>query len=473
MKERKLNNIILLILGGVILISFNDAKAQILSKKFLPSKKIEQHITIDGRLSESIWDSVPVAHNFVQHEPYNGRKPSYPTSVHVAYDNDALYLGAFMQKDSSKISAGLSQRDNWGGMTDYFGVWLSPFNDGINGFEFWVSAGGNQIDAKRTLNRADRNWDEVWQSATTVTDSGWIAEIRIPYSAIRFPKSDLQSWGINFWRSDKKSGEQSTWNYIDREVAGALNQSGVLKNLKDIKPPLRLSFMPYVSSYLIRNENGKFSSSYKGGMDIKYGINESFTLDMMLIPDFGQVQSDDEVLNLSPFETKYSEKRTFFTEGAELFEKADIFYSKRIGGTPEYRSKVNDNTEDGKYGKHFVIDENPNSAQMINATKISGRTERGLGIGVMNSMVANTYATLLDTLTGEKREIRTQPFTNYNVIVFDQTLDNNSYASLINTNYVNDSVRANVTGFESEFKNKRNTHALEVDFNYAYRRLPG
>lgn len=150
-----------------------------------------------------------------------------------------------------------------------------------------------------------------------------------------------------------------------------------MKGIENIKPPTRLSFSPYFSVYADKSsDKSSFETNYRGGLDLKYGINESFTLDMMLIPDFGQVQSDDQVLNLSPFETKFDEKRQYFTEATELFNRGDIFYSKRIGSSPKYRYDVEDNLEDNE-----IVVENPVEAKIINSTKISGRTSKGLGIG--------------------------------------------------------------------------------------------
>ena len=178
---------------------------------------------------------------------------------------------------------------------------------------------------------------------------------------------------------------------------------------------------------------------------------------MMLVPDFGQVQSDDVVLNLSPFEVFYNEQRQFFIEGAELFNRADIFYSRRIGARPNKYWDVED-----QLGENEDVIENPSESQLVNATKISGRTSKGLGIGFLNAMTLNTFAKIRDTITGEEREFLTQPFTNYNLISFDQTLKNNSYASIINTNVsrFEDNYSANVTGAELRLNNKSKTYSI-------------
>ena len=173
----------------------------------------------------------------------------------------------------------------------------------------------------------------------------------------------------------------------------------------------------------------RLGATYNGGLDLKYGINESFTLDATLVPDFGQVRSDDQVLNLSPYEVKFNENSPFFMEGTELFSKGGIFYSRRIGSKPNGYDNAYDQLDANE-----VVTSNPSESTLINATKISGRTQSGLGIGIFNAMTRNMHATIKDTLSEDIREVLTGPFTNYNMIVVDQSLKNNSYVSFVNTN---------------------------------------
>ena len=196
---------------------------------------------------------------------------------------------------------------------------------------------------------------------------------------------------------------------------------------------------------------------YNGGLDFKYGINESYTIDVMLIPDFNQIQSDDQELNLSPYETYYDEKRYFFTEGVEIFNKGNIFYSRRIGKVPtkfdSVKYLINDNE---------VIVKNPPITQIYNATKFSGKTNKGFGIGFLNAFTGTSYAEILDTISDRKRTILTEPFSNYSVIALNQPLPNNSYISLTNTNF--SSFGRNYTSFvtaqEGYIRNKSNSWAL-------------
>lgn len=255
------------------------------------------------------------------------------------------------------------------------------------------------------------------------------------------------------------------WNPVDPKVNGFINQEGLWTGIDKIEAPLRLSFSPYFSSYLNHYPNKTagvkdLTSSVNGGMDVKYGISEGFTLDMTLIPDFGQVQSDNHILNLSPFEVKYNENRSFFTEGTELFNKGNLFYSRRIGSQPIHYYDVQDTA--GSYahikpGEHFL--KNPQESKLLNATKISGRTKKGLGIGFFNAITKPMYAEVEDK-DGNRRKIETNPLTNYNILVVDQTLKNNSAVSFINTNVLRSGSDkdANVSAALFDFNNKKNTY---------------
>ncbi len=438
--------------------AFRDSDS-LKTRKKVESYRINSSITIDGKLDESDWSNANEAADFIQHEPYNGAAPSEKTTVKVLYDDNALYIGARMyDSDPSKIYRELGQRDNGNLKSDVFSVFISPYNDGINYLEFIVSASGVQADAKATGDNEDSSWDAVWMSEVNFDEKGWVVEMKIPFSALRFSTNNMQNWGVNFIRMIKRYNEWSSWNFIDKSVSGTFRQSGELEGIKNIKPPIRLSLSPYISAYAEKFPVSKsMEYRFSGGLDLKYGLSESFTLDMTLIPDFGQVKSDDRILNLTPFEVQYSEQRPFFTEGTELFNKGGIFYSRRVGSKPYSYYDVDSKIDTLK---ERVVD-NPNETKMINATKISGRTSKGLGIGFFNAMTSNTYATAKDTL-GHSRRILTQGFTNYNMVVLDQTLKNNSYISLANTNLYrpNGKYTANVTATEFTLRDKSNTYAL-------------
>ncbi|MFI5171217.1 MAG: DUF5916 domain-containing protein [Chitinophagales bacterium] len=433
-------------------------------KKQMYAWRITSQVVIDGKIDEPEWQNAGPAVDFTQFQFKHNVPSNYHTEVRVMYDNTALYIGAkLFDPHPDSIMKELSQRDDLGA-ADFFDVIIDPFNDGLNANEFIVSSSNVQLDAKmypNSNNGEDFAWDAVWVSETSINTDGWSVEIKIPYSAIRFPNTAEQTWGIQFVREVKRDRDKSSWNPIDPEIQGFVNQSGVLLGIKDIEAPLRLSVSPYLSAYYdvyTDNESGVHSNStsFNGGADLKLGLNDAFTLDMTLIPDFGQVQSDNQVLNLTPFETYYVEQRQFFTEGTELFNKGGIFYSRRIGGTPFGFFEVF-----GLVDSIEQIKSNPQSAQLLNATKISGRTPGGTGIGLLNAIEGVTYATI-EGADGEEYDYLTGPQTNYNVFVIDQNLKNNSYISLINSNVLRSGsyYDANVTATDFQLNDKKNIYGI-------------
>lgn len=431
------------------------------AKRTIAASSIADAIRIDGIPDEPAWSLAEKAGEFLQVYPFNGYKASFPTEVRFLYDNTGLYVSAKMVDPSpDSILSQLGLRDATNLNADYFMVGFSPFNDGINAFCFLVYASDVQADFKLSgLNNAqDYSWDAVWLSKTRIMADGWSVEMKIPYSAIRFPKGEARDWGMNCERYIRRYRESSSWNPVDNKVTGLVNQSGLLSGISNLTPPLRLSLTPYLSGYLQNSDNDPdYRFSYNFGADLKYGINESFTLDMTLIPDFGQVKSDDIIYNFSPFEVQYTERRQFFTEGTELFSKGDIFYSRRIGALPEGHNTVLERLD-----SHEVISDNPVNTKLINATKLSGRTSGGLGIGLFNAISGNTWATATDTILSLSRKILSQGFTNYNMLVLDQNLKNNSYIDLLNTNYYmpTEGYMANVSGTAFKFANKAYTYSF-------------
>jgi len=416
--------------------------AQAVDRKNIGLAKITERVIIDGELNEAFWANAEIATDFLQHSPVAGAPSSKKTEVKIAFDDQAIYISAEMFDSRDSMSLTLSQRDDFGN-ADWFGVVFDSYNSGTIGFGFIVTSAGVQIDELHKVDGIDGNWNAVWQSAVQVLNDRWVVEMKIPFSALRFPSDAEQIWGINFARNIRRNREESFWNFYDPTGINIISQLGQLNGIHNIDAPLRLSFTPYVSGYVEFDGASKTTSfTGNGGMDLKLGVNESFTLDMTLIPDFGQVQFDNKVLNLSPFEVRYNERRQFFTEGTELFNKGDLFYSRRIGGTPvNYYDAYNnlDSTE--------IIENNPSATRLINATKFSGRTNYGLGIGIFNAVTSNTYATIYDTLTGDRRSVLTNPMSNYSVFVFDQNLKNNSSVTLVNTNVMREgnTYDANVT----------------------------
>ncbi|MBU1101187.1 MAG: carbohydrate binding family 9 domain-containing protein [Bacteroidetes bacterium] len=431
-----------------------------INKKKIKAVKIDTNLSIDGILDEPVWNELLPLENFVQFAPYNGVPASQKTVAHVFYDDAAIYVGATLFDTSpDSINTEIGDRDSQELVSaDLFSIHICPYDDGINSVYFNVAATGVQSDQKLSSSGGDRNWDAVWESAVAITDDGWVVEARIPYSALRFPKADIQNWGFNLFRMIKRYDEWSNWSYVSNEINQWWQHYGILEGLENINPPLRLSFTPYFSSYAEKNASKEWETRFNGGMDLKYGISESFTLDMTLIPDFGQVQSDDEQLNLSAFEIQYNERRQFFTEGTELFSKGYVFYSRRIGSSPKWGSRAYSNL-----GENEVVTKNPIDTKLINATKFSGRTQSGLGFGILNAMTQQSDALIRDTVTQVEREFTTQPFTNYNIVVLDQTFANNSFVSLINTNVAMKGYMGNVTATQFRVMDNNNTFGIEGD----------
>lgn len=433
------------------------------AKKELSALRIELPIEIDGLLSEPLWAQAQVSGDFVLNQPRPGMTPSQASEVKVLYDNTGIYIGAVLydtQPDS--IMQELSQRDNLGN-TDWFGVFIDAFRDGINGFGFIVTPADVQLDAKYSTFGEDENWDAVWENKAHKIAGGWSIEIKVPYATLRFPDAEVQTWHINFGRFVARNQEKSFWSEVNPQINGLFNQSGYLTGIENIKPPLRIQATPYVAAYGLHHHDSQSSPvnslghSLNGGMDVKVGLSDAFTLDLALIPDFGEAQSDNQVLNLSPFEVRFDENRAFFTEGTELFNKGGLFYSRRIGGQPLYYNDVEDQLQTGE-----TITSNPRTAQLYNATKISGRTTKGTGIGFFNATTGRAYATIRSEENGD-RQVLTDPLTNYNVLVVDQNLPNNSYATLINTTVTRegDAYDANVSGANFLLRNKENSYAIQ------------
>ena len=284
--------------------------------------------------------------------------------------------------------------------------------------------------------------------------------MRIPYSALRFPEVQKQVWGVNFGREIRRNRERSWWNFVNPAIDGLLTQTGIINGIENIEPPVRLSFFPYASGYVEHSStDGDITESINGGMDVKYGITDAFTLDMTLIPDFGQARFDNEILNLSVFEVEFNENRQFFTEGVELFNKAGIFYSRRVGGRPFNARSVR-----AALDSNEVLSDIPAQSRLLNATKVSGRNSKGLGIGVFNAVENRILATVKDTVFGTKKTVEVNPLTNYNVLVFDQVLRKNSFVTLTNTNAAREgkAADANVTKLDFQLANKDNEYAISA-----------
>lgn len=425
------------------------------TKKSVSTKKTTETISIDAELNEASWKDAEIATDFVSLEPKNGTPipEEFKTEVKILYSNDAIYIGAKLyDPNPEKILKELVERDEIG-TSDYFGIFINGYNDGQQEFRFFVTAANGQIDTNFTSAEGeDGSWNAIWESNAKITDFGYVIEMKIPYAALRFPEKDKQTWGLNFFREVRRERQKYTWSPIDNKIGAISQQAGILTGIENIKTPTRLFLIPYSSFYLSGSDAQKTKGELKGGLDVKYGINDAFTLDAILVPDFGQTKFDNVVLNLGPFEQQFNENRPFFTEGTDLFSKGNLLYSRRIGQTPDLNLNlaVNESIE------------NPGAINLLNALKISGRDKDGLGIGFLNAITEKTMATVSNDDNDNTRQIEVSPLTNYNVLVFDQRFNQNSSVTFINTNVTrNGSFRdANVTGLLFDLNNKTNTYNL-------------
>lgn len=437
--------------------------------KNILARKTDEPIKIDGNPDDATWQNISPVSGFITSTPVFGKEASQKTEVKIVYDNSSVYVLAYMFDHPGNIKRHLTARDEVDDKdVDVFSVGLDTYNDKQNAFRFKVSAAGVQEDEKISTVE-DGTWNAVWESKVSMRKDGWIAEIKIPFSAIRFSKNTFQSWGIQFTRFRRVNNELSTWSPDDPKIGGMMNKWGSWTGLQNILPPIRLSFLPYISGGIKVSPvgNKKVTEFLKsGGMDVKYGINESFTLDLTLIPDFAQVQSDNIVLNLSPFDIKFEDFRPFFTEGTELFNKAGIFYSRRIGDAPSGSYQV---LGMAASNPDYQIVKNPGITRLINGTKFSGRTKGKLGIGIFNALTSSMNAEVYDKSGDSSIHLETEPLTNYNIVVLDQALKNRSSVTFTNTNVLrngNDR-NANVSAIDLSLFDKKNKHFLFVDGIYS------
>ncbi len=428
-------------------------------RKSVKTIKITSAPKINGFADDTIWQNVPLINEFTQYQPVYNAVPSFRTEIKIAYDDYAIYISAQMfDPNPDSILRQLGIRDEENLNADMFTVGFDTYNNQLDAYYFTVTASGVQLDSRES----DETYDAVWDSEVQITKDGWIAELKIPYSAVRFARKPSQTWGMQLSRSIRRYRETDQWSLEALDANNDLPYWGTLEGIENIEPPVRLSATPYVllgvEHYPNMTSGKDISTAFGGGMDLKYGISESYTLDMSLLPDFSQVQSDNKVKNLTAFETVYEEQRPFFKEAVDLFMKGDIFYSRRIGKTPALFYQVENELSEGEH-----LEKNPVQQRLVNTTKISGRNKNGLAIGLLNAVTANTCAVAEDAY-GNTRKILTDPLTNYNLLVFDQALKNNSDIYLTNTNVLRDNYfrDANVTAAGITLNNQSNTYRINV-----------
>jgi hypothetical protein len=371
---------------------------------------------IDGKLNDECWSKGNWAGNFRQWLPDEGAKPSYPTDFNIQYDDKNLYVAIRCHDgEPEKMQRRPGVRDEFAG--DMTGVNFDSYHDFRTGFEFTVTSWGQKIDLVLfNPNNWDLNWNSVWKIKTGVEDSAWVAEYEIPLSQLRYSRKDDQVWGLHVWRWINRLQEESDWEIQSKTGPGVLFNFGEMHGLSGLKKSKRLEIMPYsLGNFQTMKKEPESPFTGKGrewggnvGLDAKIGISSNFTVDLTVNPDFGQVESDPSVINLTAFETFYEEKRPFFLEGLTIFDyKFDdqsLFYSRRIGHAPSLQVAPNDNL--------FV--KAPDKTSIISAMKFSGTTSKGLSVGVIQSVTDNEFARLSDKY-GNRSSIKVEPLTSYTV----------------------------------------------------------
>ena len=408
----------------ILLSSLPVVFGQTPEKKQYKATRISIPPVIDGILNEDVWQTGNWAEDdFIQNEPFNGRKASQKTSFNVLFDEDNLYVAirAFDTSPDSIVNR-LTRRDQADG--DLAGIILDSFHDLRTGFLFGVSSAGVKYDQMFTNDgqNQDSSWDPNWWVKTSINKEGWIAEMRIPFSQVRFEKNSGDTWGFEVARILYRKNETTFWQHIPKEAPGMVHLFGELSGLEEIKPRKIFDITPYA---VARTETFKAdadnpfqatgkSSKLNGGIDAKIGITNNMTMDLTINPDFGQVEADPSEVNLSAYETFYREKRPFFIEGNNITNfglgigdggigNDNLFYSRRIGRQPHGDPDLND----GWYAKV------PTNTTILGAAKLTGKSKNGLSVGFVEAMTAEEKAEI-DTAGGRKFET-VEPLTNYMV----------------------------------------------------------
>lgn len=419
----KLFTIIMLLTGACFASSLPEGKPS--SKPIVTAVRANQQIVVDGILSESIWNNGNGISGFKQRDPVEGADPSESTVVHVIYDDNAIYIGARMF-DTAPDSIGkkLARKDNWV-TTDMFYFYIDPYHDKRTGFYFAVSAGGTLYDGILYNDSwDDGSWDGVWEGKVHCDSKGWTAELRIPYSQIKFNKSDHYIWGVNFRRDIERKNEKAYLVYTPKKESGFVSRFVDLVGIENIPLPTHTEIIPYITGkaeYLQHDSKDPFNKgrSYLPGMgaDLKVGLSSNLTLNATINPDFGQVEVDPAVVNLSDVETYFNEKRPFFVEGSSIFNFGyggannywgfnwpgpNFLYSRRIGRAPQ--GSIPDNN----------YSDRPDGTHIIGAAKLTGKVEGNWNLGALTAVTRREYAKYQSN--GVNSTVEVEPVTSYSVL---------------------------------------------------------
>ncbi len=398
-------------------------KAQ--ESKVVKAYRLTGPINLDGQLTEEIYQN-PAAEDFLQTDPVDGQAASEKTRVWVAYDQTNIYVGAYCYDSNPKGIIGQLGRRDYSVDSDWFIFCLDPYLDRRSGYAFWVNPAGSIID-KALYNdiSEDKSWDGLWEAKVQMTSDGWTVEIKIPFNQLRFPHQASYLWGVNFQRVIKRKNEKVSLAWVPKEDNAFVSRFARLENIENIKPGRRIEAYPYsVGQAQFRpSEAGnpfETGHKYQGniGLDLKAGLKSNLNLDLTFNPDFGQVEVDPAVINLTAYETYYDEKRPFFIEGSSIFShfgrggvyisanlnwsNPSLFYSRRIGRTPQ------------GYATHDGYVDFPDRTTILGALKMTGKIGSGWNIGLISAVTAKEYATV-DDLTSRYHD-QVEPLTYYGVL---------------------------------------------------------
>lgn len=394
------------------------------SEKKVVAKRSEGPIKIDGRLEETIWHGAGYD-SFTQSEPHDGKPPTERTVFWVAYDNKAIYVAARMyDSEPGKITARLGRRDDFVD-SDWFIFSIDPYYDRRSGYQFAVSPAGSMVDWTIYNDEfSDTTWDGIWESAARIDDKGWTMEMRIPYNQLRFKKKEMYTWGVNFRRLVYRKQEMTWFAWVPQEESGFVSHFATLTGINNINPGKLVELTPFTASkaaFTPKEEGNPFATGSdltgNAGVDVKVGLRSNLTLDLTLNPDFGQVEVDPAVINLSAAETYYEERRPFFIEGSSIFNFGrggsnshwgvnwagpQFFYSRRIGRPPQTSAET-----DG-YVEH------PEWTTILAAAKITGKLGQGWNLGVVSALTEREYANIDENGISSKQVV--EPFSYYGVL---------------------------------------------------------
>jgi len=387
---------------------------------------LEGAIRLDGRLEEPVWHSAPAATDFRQSQPHEGQPATQRTEVRFAYDGAAMYVGARMFDDSGAggVRTRLLRRDG-DVSSDYVQVIFDSYHDHIGRLFFLVNPSGVKNDANGLGGGGDPSWDPVWEVQTAIDSLGWTAEMRIPFSQLRYPSTaDEQTWGLQIWRQENRLNELSQWAFWGLQETGGPPRFGHLHGLVITRPPGRAEILPYVvgrSANIPGDETDPFFDPHaldgRVGADASLRLTSNLTLNATVNPDFGQVEVDPAVVNLSAFETFFDERRPFFVEGAGYFglgglncffcsnvSSLSMLSTRRIGRRPQ--------VSPFRAGAGIDFADMPENTTILGAAKLTGRTRTGWSIGALDAVTRREGATVQDTL-GARERFTVEPFTNY------------------------------------------------------------